>query len=64
LIFTGLIALTIAFIFATGMVNVNVGGLNSVWASAKGATGRVEASRLTIRQRGGREGVVKTPEPS
>jgi len=29
LIFTGLIAITIAFVFATGMVNVNIGGLNS-----------------------------------
>jgi hypothetical protein len=29
LIFTGLIAITIAFVFATGMVNVNVGALNS-----------------------------------
>src|SRR5262245_17889443 len=29
LLFTGLIAITIAFVFATGMVNVNVGALNS-----------------------------------
>jgi hypothetical protein len=29
LIFTGLIAITIAFVFATGMVNVNIGGLSS-----------------------------------
>jgi hypothetical protein len=29
LIFTGLIAITIAFVFATRMVNVNIGGLNS-----------------------------------
>jgi hypothetical protein len=38
LIFTGLIAITIAFVFATGMVNVTVGGLNSAHLLANGSS--------------------------
>ena len=38
LIFTGTIAITIAFIFVCGMVNVNVGGLNSAHLLAHGST--------------------------
>jgi len=37
LVFTGLIAITIAFIFAIGMVNVNVGGLNSAHLLTNGS---------------------------
>ena len=38
LVFTGLIAITIAFIFATGMVNINVGGLNSAHLLTNGSS--------------------------
>ena len=38
LIFTGLIAITIAFIFASGMVNVSIGGLNSSNLLAHGSS--------------------------
>jgi len=38
LIFTGLIAIIIAFIFASGMVNVSVGGLNSASLLAHGSS--------------------------
>ncbi len=38
LIFTGLISFTIALIFACGMVNVNVGGLNSANLLAHGSS--------------------------
>jgi hypothetical protein len=38
LIFTGLIAITIAFVFRTGMVNVNIGGLNSANLLANGSS--------------------------
>jgi hypothetical protein len=38
LIFTGLIAITIAFVFATGMVNVAIGGLNSAHLIDKGSS--------------------------
>lgn len=38
LIFTGLIAITIAFIFASGMVNVSIGALNSASLLAHGSS--------------------------
>jgi hypothetical protein len=38
LIFTGLIAITIAFIFTCGMVNVVIGGLNSAALFLHGST--------------------------
>jgi hypothetical protein len=38
LVFTGLIVITIAFIFATGMVNVSVGGLNSAQLLTNGSS--------------------------
>ena len=38
LVFTGLIAITIAVIFAIGMVNVNVGGLNSAHLLTNGSS--------------------------
>jgi hypothetical protein len=38
LIFTGLIAITIAFVFRTGMINVNIGGLNSAHLLANGSS--------------------------
>jgi hypothetical protein len=38
LIFTGLIAITIAFIFSSGMVNVSIGGLNSASLLAHGSS--------------------------
>jgi hypothetical protein len=37
LVFTGLIAITIAFIFIRGMINVNIGGLNSADLYAHGS---------------------------
>jgi hypothetical protein len=38
LIFTGLIAIAIAFVFATEMVNINIGGLNSARLLDKGSS--------------------------
>jgi hypothetical protein len=38
LIFTGLIAITIAFVFATGMVNVTIGGLNTAHLRDNGSS--------------------------